>query len=128
MNGADLVVIGMVGVPALVGLKAGVLKPASGVGSLVLGAILATRHHADVAPLLVQYTDDGTVRSVAAFFVIGLAVSIACRVAAALIKSALSALVLGWVDNVAGAAAGAMLGIVLAGTSRSPAGLSRPRP
>ena len=117
MNAVDLIIIGAVGLLALLGHKSGLLKPVSGIGGLVLGIFLAMHHSAQAAPLLVDYIDGETLRRVAAFASIVLAATIACRVAAILIKWLLNTLVHGWVDHVAGAAGGAALGIILSGTT-----------
>ena len=116
MNAADLVIIGTVGLLALMGLKSGLLKPAFGIGGLVLGIVLAIHYSGEVAPLLTGYVEGDRLRSIVAFIGVLISVAVATRILAALIKKLLSALVLGWVDNVAGALAGAALGIVLVGT------------
>ena len=82
-----------------------------------MGIFLAMHYSAQAAPLLVDYIDGETLRRVAAFAGIVLAATIACRVAAILIKWLLNTLVLGWVDHVAGAVGGAALGIILSGTT-----------
>ena len=116
MNAADLVIIGTVGLLALMGLKSGLLKPAFGIGGLVLGIVLAIHYSGEAAPLLTEYVEGDRLRSIAAFIGVLISVAVATRILAALIKKLLSALALGWIDNVAGALAGAVLGIVLVGT------------
>ncbi len=117
MNAADLVIIGTVGLLALLGLKSGLLKPAFGIGGLVLGTVLAIHYSGEVAPLLTEYVENDRLRSIAAFIGVLISVAVATRILAALIKKLLSALVLGWVDHVAGALVGAVFGIVLVGTA-----------
>jgi len=116
MNAADLVIIGTVGLLALMGLKSGLLKPAFGIGGLVLGIVFAIHYSEEFAPLLTEYVEGDRLRSIAAFIGVLISVAVATRILAALIKKLLSALVLGWVDHVAGALGGAVLGIVLVGT------------
>ena len=117
MNEVDLAIIGAVVLLALIGLFMGILKPLSGIGGLVLGIIAAVHFGGEVAALLAEYIDNETVRGVAGFVAIVVVVAVATRLAAVLIKKALSLLVLGWLDNAAGAIGGAGLGIVLAGTA-----------
>ena len=106
MNLIDLVIVGAVGLLALLGLRSGLLKPAAGVGGLTLGVFLATQHTGAVAPLLEAQIADEPVRRVATFIGIVVLVAIAIRVSAHYVKQLMTALVVGWLDHVAGAMAG----------------------
>ena len=117
MNAADLIIIGVVVVLGLVGLKSGFLRPVSGIGGIVLGIFLAIQYSGDVAIQMGQYVEGDMVKTIAAFVIVVLAVAIAIRIAAVLIRKLLSMLALGWLDHVAGAVGGAALGIVLSGTA-----------
>lgn len=117
MNVVDLIVLGAIGLVALLGLKAGFLKPASGIGGLILGVLVATQMHGEVAALLIGYIDKELWRNVAGFITVVLATTIFTRAVAILVRRLLSALVLGWIDHVAGAFGGAALGLVMAGTA-----------
>ena len=117
MNAADLIMIGAVLLPAFLGLSSGILKPASGIGGVALGVILAINNSGEAATLLVEYLEGETVRRVVAFIGIVLSVTIASRLTAVLLKKLLSAMGLGWLDSAAGTLAGAILGIVLTGTA-----------
>ena len=103
MNAADLIIIAVVGLLSAMGLKLGFLKPASGLGGLILGVILAVQHSGQVAALLVDYIEAETLRRIAAFGSILVATVVTTRMTVALTKKVLSALVLGWVDHLAGA-------------------------
>ena len=116
MNGADLVIIGLVGFLGFIGMKSGLLRPASGIGGLVLGIIFAIQYSGEFAPLLADQIEGERLQSVAAFIGVLIIVAIVTRIVAVLFKKLLSALVLGWVDNLAGAVAGTILGVVLVGT------------
>ena len=116
MNAADFIIIGVVVLLALAGLRSGILKPVSGIGGLILGIVLAMHYSDHLAPQLAKYIEGETLQRVAAFAAIVLFVAIATRISAAMVKKLLSHLVLGWVDHVAGAAGGVVLGVVLAGT------------
>ena len=117
MNMADMIIIGAVAAFGLLGLKWGILKPATGLGGLVLGVLVAINISGQVMPLLVGYIDSDRLREIVAFASVVLAVVVAVRVAGGLLKKLLTLLVLGWVDHVAGAAAGVILGMVLTGTA-----------
>ena len=117
MNWVDLVIIGAVAAVALAGLKSGILLPASGLGGVVLGVILALRYHGELAAALVEHIDGNAVRQIAAFVAIILGTAVATRLLASLVKSLLSMLFLGWLDRLAGALAGAAVALVVLGTS-----------
>jgi len=117
MNLVDLIVLGAIGLVALLGLKSGFVKPVSGIGGMVLGALVALQMYGEVAALLAAYIDKELWRNVAGFIAVLLATTIITRAIAIMVKKLLSALVLGWVDHVAGAFGGAALGLVMAGTA-----------
>ena len=116
MNAADLIIMGSVGLLTIFGLMSGLLKPASGIGGLILGLFLAVHYSGDVAETLAPHIEGDTLRHVSAFIAIVLGVTIASRIAAMLVRKLLAVLMLGWLDHLAGAIAGAAVGIVVAGT------------
>lgn len=116
MNAADLIIIGIVAGMGLIGLRTGFLKPISGIGGLVIGIMLAVQNSAEVATMLVDYIEDDTARTVAAFGAIVIASTVVVRLVAWMVKKVFKTLMMGWFDRVAGALGGAALGIVLAGT------------
>lgn len=117
MNVVDLIILGAVILMGLMGLKAGFLKPVSGIGGLILGVVVAIQMHGEVAVLLAGYIDKELWRNVAGFIAVVLATTVITRVIAIMVKKLLSALVLGWMDHVAGAFGGVALGLVIAGTA-----------
>ena len=117
MNVVDLIVLGAIGLVALLGLKSGFVKPASGIGGMILGVLIALQMYGEVAAMLAGYIDKELWRNVAGFIVVVLATTIVTRVIAIIVKKLLSALVIGWADHVAGAFGGTALGLVLAGTA-----------
>ena len=52
MNAVDLVIVGSVGVLALIGLRTGLMRPVSGLGGFVMGALVGFQLYAEVAVLL----------------------------------------------------------------------------
>ena len=119
MNWIDLVILGTVAVLALLGLRSGILVPASGVAGVALGLLLAIQYHGELAFALTEHVEGEVVRRVAAFVGIVLGTAVVTRVAASLVRRLLSYLLLGWVDRVAGAAAGALVALVALGTAAS---------
>jgi hypothetical protein len=95
---------------ALIGLQKGLLRPISGIGGLIIGVFLAVQHSLELAVSLEQYIEGDTVRRIAAFVAIVIGSVVVSRIAALLIKKLLTTLVLGWLDHVAGAVAGAAVG------------------
>jgi membrane protein required for colicin V production len=116
MNAVDFIIVGALGVTGLMGLKSGLLRPASGIGGLVLGVVLAGRHSSQAARLLADHVDSEPLRLVAGFAAIVVLTAIAARLASVALRKLLAALALGWLDRVAGVVAGIALGVVLSGT------------
>ncbi len=117
MNALDLAIIGVVVGLGLVGLKAGLLRPISGIGGLIVGVILAIQFSAELAVVVEQNIESETARRIAAFVAIVIVATILSRVAASVLKKILNTLFLGWADNVAGAAAGVGFGFAISGTA-----------
>ena len=117
MNWIDPIIAGTVLILALLGLKTGILMPASGLGGLALGIFLSLKYHGATADVLAQYIEGDIALTVASYAVVVVLVAVATRIAAAVVKKFLSFLVLGWVDHVSGAALGAAVGLVLTGTA-----------
>ena len=116
MTVVDLVIIGVVAFLGLIGLRSGLLRPISGTGGLIIGVILAMQHNAEVALMLADYIEGELPHRVAAFGGIVIASATVARLVAWMVKKVLNTPVLGWVGHVAGAAGGAALRLVLAGT------------
>ncbi len=117
MNTADIAIIGTVGLLALIGLMKGLLKPASTMIGLALGGMVATQQYGFVAQLLDGYVEAVWLRNGIAFLTVMALVAAGARIIAGLVKKFMSAFVMGWVDNVAGAIAGAAMGVVAVGTA-----------
>ena len=66
MNLVDLIIIGTLGLLALMGLRSGILVPVSGVAGVILGVVLATQYHGQLAFALTEHVVGETVRRVAA--------------------------------------------------------------
>ena len=117
MNLFDLATIVVVSVLVVYGAVKGIVRLALWVASMVFGWILAVRFCEPVAALIWGPPDpERTGPSVAplgAFAIIFLTVAIAAAVLAWLTTRLLSAIQLRWVDRLAGAGVGLLLGIAL---------------
>jgi membrane protein required for colicin V production len=114
MNWLDIAIIIMIAIPALVGLKLGIIKILLGVVGVVVGVILAGRLAGPLGERLTFISDPG-IAKVAAFAFILIAVLVLAAIAAVLLSKAISALPLGWVNRLGGAVLGLLLGAMFWG-------------
>ena len=116
MNIVDLVIVSGVGVLALIGLRTGALKPVSGLGGLVIGAMVAFQLYSEVAVLLEAHIGGAILRNIVAFGSILLVVAGLSKLVMMLFKSFLTSIFMGWMDRAAGAMGGALIGVAAVGT------------
>jgi membrane protein required for colicin V production len=76
---------------------------------LIIGVILAGRFYADLAGKLTFIPQENIAR-IAAFAIILIGVMIVTGIVASVLKSVVSAIMLGWVDHLVGAAFGLIMG------------------
>jgi membrane protein required for colicin V production len=114
MNWLDITILILLVVPALIGLKTGIIKILLTVAGLIVGVILAGRYSTWLGPRLTFISDPG-IAKVAAFAIILIVVLVLATVAAALIKKVASALLLGWINHLVGAVLGLGLGLIFCG-------------
>jgi len=114
MNWLDIVIIVLLAVPAFLGLKAGIIKALFTVAGAVIGVVLAGRFSDSFGGMLTFVSDPGTAR-VIAFAIILIAVMIIATIAARMVKWALSAVLMGWINHLGGAILGLFLGFVFSG-------------
>jgi membrane protein required for colicin V production len=110
MNWLDIVILILIAVPAVAGLKFGVIKILFTVAGIIIGVILAGQFSGSLAGML-KFIEDPRWAEIAAFAFIMIAVLILAGVGAGLLSSVLSAILLGWINRLGGA----VLGIVLGG-------------
>ena len=111
MNWLDIVILILIAVPTFIGLKAGIVKALFIVAGGIVGIILAGRFSEQLGAV---FSDEGWAK-VVAFAVILLVVLLIASVAAKLVKWALSAVLLGWVNRLGGAVLGFILGAFFCG-------------
>jgi membrane protein required for colicin V production len=114
MNWLDIVIVVLIVVPVFLGLKAGIIKALFTVAGVIIGVVLAGRFSGSFAGLLSFISNPG-IAKVVAFAIILIAVMIVATVLAMLVKWAISAVLLGWVNRLGGAILGLILGFVFCG-------------
>ncbi len=114
MNWLDIVIIVLIVVPVFFGLKSGIIKMLFTLAGVIVGVVLAGRFSDSLAGILSFISDPG-IAKVVAFAIILIAVMIIAVVLAKLIKWALSAVMLGWINHLGGAILGLFLGFVFCG-------------
>jgi|TARA_B100001971_G_C18209382_1_gene549669 membrane protein required for colicin V production len=112
MNWLDIVILVALVVPALVGLRRGLIKSALLLAGLIIGVILAGNFYQPLSGLL-TFIPNENAANIAAFILIVVVVTTKIAVLALLIKSATRKGILGWMDHVGGAVFGFLLGATL---------------
>ena len=102
----DIIILVVIAIPTFIGLKIGVVKALLIVVGGIIGIVLAGRYSDQLGAVF----SDEPWASVVAFAVILLAVLIIASIIAKLVKWALSAVLLGWVNRLGGAVLGFILG------------------
>ncbi len=115
MNWLDIVILVAVCIAVFLGLKIGIIRAALSLAGLIVGIILAGRYYVPLSERL-SFILQADVAEVVAFAIILIAVMIIAGVLARLLKWATSAVMLGWVNHLGGAAFGLVLGAILCGT------------
>ena len=116
MNAVDLVIVGSVGVLALIGLKTGMMKPVTGLGGFVMGALVGFQLYSEVAVLLEGFISGAILRNVVAYAGIVLVIAGLGKLVTIMFRSFLSSVFVGWMDRAAGALGGALIGLAVVGT------------
>jgi membrane protein required for colicin V production len=116
MNWLDIVIIILIVVQVFMGLRSGIIKMLFTVAGVIIGVVLAGRFSDSLAGVLSFISDPGIAKAVA-FAVILIAVMIVATLAARLVKWAVSAVLMGWIDHLGGAILGLFLGFVFCGAA-----------
>ncbi len=114
MNWLDIIVLVIVAIATFTGLRIGVIKAALSLLGLLAGIILAGRYYASLAERLTFIPQDNIANGVA-FAIILIGVMVIASVLASLLRWAVSAVMLGWVNHLGGAVFGLILGAILCG-------------
>lgn len=111
MNWLDIVIIIIIAIPTFIGLKAGIVKALFIIAGGIIGIVLAGRFSDQLGAV---FSDSGWAK-VVAFAVIFLVVLLIASIAARMVKWALSAVLLGWVNSLGGAVLGFIMGAFVCG-------------
>lgn len=113
MNWVDLGIMGTVLVPGLVGLKTGLIRAVFTLAGTGLGFYFAMQYYGTLAPLIRSFVSDDSIANAGGFALILIGSILVAWVLASFAKKVLSAIFLGWVDNVGGAFLGVVIGSIL---------------
>jgi membrane protein required for colicin V production len=113
MNWLDIVIIILLAGAVISGLKAGIIKLLFMVVGIIVGVVLAGRLSGSLGGLL-PISDKGIADAVA-FAIILVAVLVIAAILAWVVKLAVSAVMLGWVNRLGGAILGLFLGFFFCG-------------
>jgi membrane protein required for colicin V production len=110
MNWLDIVILVILAIAAFTGLKAGIIKVLFTIVGIIVGVILAGRFSDDFAGVLTFIDPDWA--KIAAFAIILVAVLVISGILAALLSKLISLVLLGWVNRLAGAILGIVVGAI----------------
>ena len=114
MNWLDIIIIILIVIPIVIGMKVGLIKALLSIAGVIIGVILAGRYYTVLAEHLTFISQDG-IANIVAFAIILIVVMIIASVLAALVKFAISAVMLGWVNRLGWAIFGLVLGMIFCG-------------
>lgn len=114
MNWLDIIIIIVSAISVLMGLWAGIVKAVLSLAGLIVGVILAGRYYVPLSERLTFIPQDNLARIVA-FAIILIGVMLIAVVVAILLKWAVSAMMLGWVNRLGGAVFGFFMGAIFCG-------------
>lgn len=115
MNWLDIVIIVAIAITTLIGLKIGLIKAVLSLVGLIVGVVLARLFYIPLSEQL-SFIPQAALAKVAAFAMIMLGVMIIAGVLAMVLKWVTSVMMLGWVNQIGGAAFGLLLGVILCST------------
>jgi len=112
MHWLDIVLIIALVLPALIGLKRGLISSAFLLVGLIIGIVLAGYLY-ELLSRLLTFIPNENVANVVAFIIIVVGVVVIVTVLSRLLKFTISAVMLGWVDRLGGAVFGLVVGAIL---------------
>ena len=114
MNAIDLLMLGIIGFSAALGLYWGIIRQVLSVVGLIAGIVLANRYGANVAEWLSSFITDILVTNILGFVVVLIGVSALASLLASLLHRFVGLLFLGWADHALGGLLGVVQGVVFA--------------
>lgn len=116
MNWLDFVIIVLVVGFGWMGWSRGLMSLLLTLVGGIAGLFLAGRIYKSVAPLFAPISDSEGLQQLLAFILVFALMVAAGWIAAALLEAALRAVMLGWIDSLAGLVLGAVSGLIIAAT------------
>tara|TARA_B100000315_G_C14425699_1_gene517722 strand:- start:243 stop:731 length:489 start_codon:yes stop_codon:yes gene_type:complete len=114
MNWLDIGILVVIVIPAFLGLRIGIIKAVLSLAGSTVGIVLAGRFYIPLSEQL-SFIPQAGMAEVVAFAIILTGIMVIAVVLAKLLKWATSAVTLGWVNHLGGAAFGLILGALLCG-------------
>ena len=114
MNWLDVVLVVFLILTALVGFSRGLLRTLVPLVGLIIGVVVAGRYYDALADVV---SSDSKAAYVAAFGIIVIAFLIAAVILSEIMHKALSLVLLGWVDHLAGLLSGVVIGVIISGAA-----------
>ena len=115
MSWLDLVIVVVLAVGAFFGLRMGIIKAVLSLAGVIVGVVLAGQYYVALADVLPFFSETSSAAKIVAFAIILIVVMAIAVVAARFLKWAASAMMLGWVNHLGGAALGLVLGAIFCG-------------
>ncbi len=114
MNWLDIVVLVIMIISILVGLKIGLIKALLSLAGSIVGVILAGHYYIPLSERL-SFISQASLAKIVAFAIIFIGIMVIASVLAVLLKWAVSAIMLGWVNHLGGAIFGLVMGAIFCG-------------
>ena len=113
MNWIDILIIVLVGLLGLLGWRRGVIQAITALGGFIIGLTVAGRAYKPLASVLSDAIDSEGSAQMVALAVIFLSIMVASMALGKVLRRTLQFFMLGWVDNAAGLALGALVGALV---------------
>ncbi|MGI2336741.1 MAG: CvpA family protein [Dehalogenimonas sp.] len=117
MNWIDIVILVILALLVFRGLTQGLIKSLAGLLGLIVGIMLAGRFNEDLAGSLFSFISNPDIANIVAFVAIILAVWIIFAIVANLLTKLAAIVFLDWVNRLAGAVLGLLIGMFIAGAA-----------
>ena len=109
MNWLDIIILVVIAINIILGLRIGIIKGVLSLAGLIIGIILAGRFYLPLSERLTFIPQAG-VAEIVAFAIILIVVIAVAGILAGVLKRAVSAGMLGWVNHLGGAVFGCVMG------------------
>ncbi|HUV56643.1 MAG TPA: CvpA family protein [Dehalococcoidales bacterium] len=111
MNWLDIVIIIVIAIPAILGIRIGIIKASFSLAGLILGVILAGHYYVPLSEQLSALSPG--IAKIVAFAIILVGVWVIAILLSGLVERAVSMMLLGWINRLVGAVFGFAVGTIL---------------